>query len=371
MMLVLAKALLFLWLYFYGNMCQLRSMGGDSMEIRFAPITDVATLQVALQNAIRLEHATIPPYLIAYYTLTGGSPSVAYARRSIKAIVNQEMLHLTLACNILNAIKGTPQIADPAFVPKYPDHLPMGVESSLIVHLKRYSRDLVENAFMKIEEPEVPINIPVKALAFAPAEIRTIGQFYAAIRTEIMRQGDRIFVGDRGRQVKGVLGAIEVTDVTSAVAAIDTIVHQGEGTPTSPIGMGSVVAHYYRFQELAKGMKIVPDALSPVGFSFDPQQPISIDDSSDVIQMVDDPELLKFEPADAKASQLADACDVAYSDLLRILQDAFNGQPARITDAIGQMTPVLESAIEEVLAVQLTAGVDAGKFAGPRFKFVA
>jgi hypothetical protein len=186
-----------------------------------------------------------------------------------------------------------------------------------------------------------------------------------------MRQGDRIFVGDRGRQVKGVLGAIEVTDVTSAVAAIDTIVHQGEGTPTSPIGMGSVVAHYYRFQELAKGMKIVPDALSPVGFSFDPQQPISIDDSSDVIQMVDDPELLKFEPADAKASQLADACDVAYSDLLRILQDAFNGQPARITDAIGQMTPVLESAIEEVLAVQLTAGVDAGKFAGPRFKFVA
>jgi hypothetical protein len=281
------------------------------------------------------------------------------------------MLHLTLACNILNAIKGTPQIADPAFVPKYPDHLPMGVESSLIVHLKRYSRDLVENAFMKIEEPEVPIYIPVKALAFAPAEIRTIGQFYAAIRTEIMRQGDRIFVGDRGRQVKGVLGAIEVTDVTSAVAAIDTIVHQGEGTPTSPIGMGSVVAHYYRFQELAKGMKIVPDALSPVGFSFDPQQPISIDDSSDVIQMVDDPELLKFEPADAKASQLADACDVAYSDLLRILQDAFNGQPARITDAIGQMTPVLESAIEEVLAVQLTAGVDAGKFAGPRFKFVA
>lgn len=340
------------------------------MEIRFAPITDVATLQDALQNAIKLEHATIPPYLTAYYTLTGESPSVKYARRSIKAIVNQEMLHFTLACNILNAIKGTPRIADPAFVPNYPDHLPMGVESSLIVHLKCYSRDLVENAFMKIEEPEVPISIPVRALAFAAEEIRTIGQFYAAIRTVIMQEGDRIFVGDRGRQVTGVLGAIEVTDVTSAVAAIDTIVHQGEGTPTSPIGIGSVLAHYYRFQELAKGMKIVPDAFSPVGFSFDPQQPISIDDSSDVIQMVDDPELLTFEPEDAKASQLADACDVAYSDLLRMLQDAFSGQPAKISDAIGQMTPALEDAIEEVLAVQLTAGAEAGKFAGPRFRFV-
>jgi hypothetical protein len=259
------------------------------LEIRSASIADVASLQDALQNAIMLEHATIPPYLVAYYTLSGNSPSVTYAKRSIRAIVNQEMLHLTLACNLLNAIKGAPRIADAAFVPHYPDHLPMGVEGSLIVHLKRYSRDLVENTFMKIEEPEVPINIPVKALAFVPLGIRTIGQFYAAIRAEIIRQGDRIFVGDRVRQVKGVFGATEVTDVTSAIAAIDTIVHQGEGTPISPIGMGSVVAHYYRFEELAKGMRIVPDTTSPVGFSFDPQQPIVIDDVTDVIQMVDDP----------------------------------------------------------------------------------
>lgn len=318
-----------------------------------------------------LEHATIPPYLVAFYTLRGAGAGVSYAKRSIRAIVNQEMLHFTLACNLLNAIHGAPRIADPAFVPHYPDHLPMGVESSLIVHLKRYSRDLVENTFMKIEEPEVPIEIPVKTLALAPPEIRTIGQFYAAVRAEIIRQGDGIFVGDRARQVKGVLGAAEVTDVASAIAAIDTIVHQGEGTPTSPLGMGSVIAHYYRFEELAKGMKIMPDATSPVGFSFDPQQPIAIDDVTDVVQMVDDPALIQFELADATASRLADACDVAYSDLLRILQDAFNGQPNRITDAIDQMRSVLEDAIEGVLATQLVAGPNAGKFAGPRFKFIA
>jgi hypothetical protein len=46
------------------------------IEIRAEPIKDLATLQIALQNAIKLEHATIPPYLLAYYTLKGTSSSV-------------------------------------------------------------------------------------------------------------------------------------------------------------------------------------------------------------------------------------------------------------------------------------------------------
>jgi len=340
------------------------------MDIRANRITDLASLQQALQNAIELEHATIPPYLTAYYTLSGDSPSVSYAKEAIQAIVNQEMLHLTLACNVLNAIKGVPKIADASFIPSYPDHLPMGIESGVTVHLKRYSRDLVQNTFMKIEEPEIPIHIPVRTLAFAPVDIRTIGQFYAAIRAEIMRQGNRIFVGDRSRQVGGFLNAIEVTDVTSAVTAIDTIVRQGEGTPTSPTNKDSNFAHYYRFQELAMGMKIVPDASTFVGFSFDPQQPITIDDNTDVIQMADDPQLIQFDPADANVAQLADVCDKTYSDLLRMLQGAFDGQPDKIGDAVGQMFS-FEVAIADLLAAPLTAGPNAGKFAGPRFRFVA
>ena len=69
-----------------------------------------------------------------------------------------------------------PQIADPTFIPNYRDHLPMGVEVDLIVHLKRYSRDLIENTFMKIEEPEVSINIPVKSLVFVPAVQKMLGR---------------------------------------------------------------------------------------------------------------------------------------------------------------------------------------------------
>src|SRR5256885_16837366 len=91
------------------------------------PITNIAQLHDALQNAIKLEHATIPPYLTAYYTLTGVSPSVTYAKRLIRGIVNQEMLHMAFACNILNAVGGAPGISYRGFVPTCPDRLLMRV----------------------------------------------------------------------------------------------------------------------------------------------------------------------------------------------------------------------------------------------------
>ena len=36
------------------------------LKLKPSKITDLASLQCALQNAIELEHATIPPYLTAY-----------------------------------------------------------------------------------------------------------------------------------------------------------------------------------------------------------------------------------------------------------------------------------------------------------------
>jgi hypothetical protein len=113
------------------------------------PIQNLADLRAALQNAVRLEHSTIPPYLTALATLSGKSPSVAYARQVIRDIVVEEMLHMTLACNLLNAVGGHPQISGADFVPSYPHELPMGVAGDLVVHLKRYSKDLVQNTFMR------------------------------------------------------------------------------------------------------------------------------------------------------------------------------------------------------------------------------
>src|SRR5262245_21975489 len=167
------------------------------LRIKPQPLATADDVRNALQNAIQLEHSTIPPYLTALATLSGTSESVTYAQEVIRDVVVEEMLHMTLACNILNAIGGHPVIADAHFVPTYPHELPMGVAGDLVVHLKRYSKSLIEDTFMKIEEPEIPLDIPVKpaALARAASPTITIGQFYAAIRTQIVQNGSRIFTG--------------------------------------------------------------------------------------------------------------------------------------------------------------------------------
>src|ERR1700730_3066755 len=81
------------------------------------------------------------------------------------------------------------------------------------------------------------------------------------------------------------------------------------------------VAHFYRFQELDKGMKIVPDSQSPFHFSFDPSQPVSIDDIHYVTPIVDDPQAVTLDagvPTHSFASRFDDGEDFVGSHLIRI-----------------------------------------------------
>ena len=81
-----------------------------------------------LQNAIELEHSTIPPYLTAMFSLKPGTNDEI--ARLIGSIVHEEMLHMTIVGNILIAIGGHPAINVPRFIPKYPGHLPMAIGGS-------------------------------------------------------------------------------------------------------------------------------------------------------------------------------------------------------------------------------------------------
>jgi hypothetical protein len=335
------------------------------LKIKPVKITDLASLQSALQKAIELEHATIPPYLTAYYTLRGTSAGGVAARQILHSIVIEEMLHMQLACNILNAIGGAPSINAPNFIPNYPGPLPMGIGGAdgLVVGIKRYSKETVHDIFMEIEEPENPIHIPVKpALAAIAPSFETIGQFYTAIGNEIVRLNKvgNIFTGDPARQV----GATVVTDVDSALAAIATIVTQGEGTKTSPADSPTEYAHYYRFEELFMGMRIVVDSSSPVGYSFDPNQKIVVDDTADVTQMADNPRTVDFS-SNWRAGQLADECDAIYTKLLNALHIGFNGQPAWIDRNAVSVMFEFKNCIEELLQQQLAGGL----YAGPRFLY--
>jgi len=344
------------------------------IKIAAAPIVDLTTLRAALQSAIGLELFTIPPYLTALYTLSGTSASVKAARSVIRRVVLEEMLHLNLACNILNAIGGEPKINTPDAVPAYPRPLPMALAGGIKVHLERYSQKLVQEVFMEIEKPETPLHLPEKPklFSFAATGPSTIGEFYTAIRTEIIRQNtaDHIFtLGDPAKQVTDFFtrDVIKVIDVTSAVLAIDTIVQQGEGTPQSPADLQHEPAHYYYFQQLAKGMKLVNDA--QLGWVFDPNQPITIDEQADVIPMVSDPQDVTLDAADKEAVELADQCDKDYSSILNGLHKGFNGDQAQLAGIDTDMD-LFSGTIRDLLAVELKHGPHAGQHAGPRFKYV-
>ena len=78
-------------------------------------------LEDALQIALQLELATLPPYLTARWTIKNLQDPVS---KSIKEIRGEEMLHFGLVCNLLVAIGGIPVIANNNVVPRYPGRSP-------------------------------------------------------------------------------------------------------------------------------------------------------------------------------------------------------------------------------------------------------
>src|ERR1700721_79343 len=93
-----------------------------------------------LQSAIELEHSTIPPYLAALSSTAPAKNDVVAG--IIRSIVVQEMLHMTIAANVLNAIGGAPAINQAGFIPAYPGPLPMMVDDDLKVGLEKLTRQL-------------------------------------------------------------------------------------------------------------------------------------------------------------------------------------------------------------------------------------
>src|SRR5687768_12916112 len=85
-----------------------RRSGRPRREIDM-PLNEIRTvedLREYLQVAMQLEHATIPPYLMALYTIRPGTNPDAV--RILRVVAIEEMLHLTLAANLLNAVGGIP-----------------------------------------------------------------------------------------------------------------------------------------------------------------------------------------------------------------------------------------------------------------------
>ena len=194
-------------------------------------IRDIDSLRQHLQWAIAVEHATLPPYLCALYSIRDGHNPEATA--ILRSVFMEEMLHMTLAANILNAIGGSPALDNADFIATYPSHLPHS-NRAFKIPLAKFSRDTIET-LMQVEKPESDN---------APAEddhYETIGQFYKAIEEGLVMLAhelgqDGLFTGDPARQVtadclnyQGSGRIIAVVDLGSALEALLEIVEQGEG----------------------------------------------------------------------------------------------------------------------------------------------
>jgi hypothetical protein len=318
-------------------------------------------LHHALQTAIKLEHATLPTYLYSLYSLGDDNREIA---NLILSVILEEMLHFGLACNILNAIDGSPKIDVPGFIPDFPGPLPGGIESGLRVHLKRFSREHDFDTFMVIEEPENPLNFPAAALAEKPL---TIGEYYTEVQKRIVHAGEGIFTGNPARQVSGPLSLFAVKDVASAVKAITLIKEQGEGTSTSPLDPEHELAHYYRFAEIYHGRKLVAVPNPPPGTPDDQKYrydgaPIPFNKDK-VLPVIDDPKQSKYPPT-TQAHYLNDNFNYAYTSMLKSLHLVFNGQPDRLNSAIALMHSMRELAME-----MMTSPLGNGLNAGPSFEY--
>ena len=318
-----------------------------------------------LQGAIELEHSTIPPYLQALYSIKHDANTIV--ADLIRSIVIEEMLHLTIAANILNAIDGTPTINKPTFIPDYPGPLPMNVHEGLSVGLAPLSKPLIKDIFMEIEMPEDPKNFPVKLMALQAAGFATIGVFYAAIKDKLKELGDKVFIGKPSRQVVGNTWfppdqLFAIGDVRSAVRELDVIVRQGEGTSDDPLEADGQPAHYYRFSEIYYGRRLVPDPTVKEKYSYS-GAPIPFDPTG-IWDMVTNPKLANF-PAGSTARAYAERFNGIYTNLLNSLHVTFNGQPQHLSKAIGGMYE-LRLAAESLIEIQ---DANTGKQAAPTFEY--
>jgi rubrerythrin len=307
-----------------------RRAGG---ERRFALSAEaqnpLESLREDLQYAIELEHATIPPYLTALYSILEGTNNAI--RGILRSVATQEMLHMAMAGNILAAIGGSPDLTKPEFLPIYPSKLPFNI-GNVDVSLAPFSIELVSNVFIKIEEPEDPIDFTVGPeavmAALAQKEFQTIGEFYADVRArlEMISKTQEIFHA-RAHQVEDLAGAFPVRSLADALRAIDMIVQQGEGTAASPLqGGGSELAHFYRFEEIVKGASLVSDPLAVLGYSYS-GRPIAFDPQG-VIPIVTNCRVADL-PNGSRVRHLAEEFNLLYAATLLRLESAYQGDDCR------------------------------------------
>ncbi|MGW2491528.1 ferritin-like domain-containing protein [Streptomyces sp. NPDC001606] len=349
------------------------------------PPADLAELRTYLQAALEVEHLTIPVYLTGMYTLKPGTNRPALD--TIRSVVLEEMLHLTLAANLLNAVGGTPDIAHPRFVAGYPAQLPFSDPSLPRIPLRHFSPEALDT-FLLIERPRSFVRPEPGQTGWT-----SIGQFYDLIRQGLtdlekkQQQAHRdgtaahstIFTGPPERQVgpedfyNSGGEAFAVTDLESALLAVEVISDQGEGTDgtiwdsdDTIFGEQRQVAHYFRFKEIRTGRRYGRYDQPRT----EPSGPL-IDVSWDDAYAIREDAKTGHYPPQSQVRRHAETFNERYAFLLTLMEMAFTGIPFAMRYAVPVMLELRDLAQrlyrnpypDPVLAAQ-------GYHASPTFELV-
>ncbi len=346
---------------------------------------DRRELRDLLQVALMLELSTIPPYATACYSIKEqgqydrSSPQIVNAEpiEVIRQVMVEEMLHIVLVANVLNAIGFSPVMNDPDQLPRYPRKL-LG-DRGPEVRLRRFDPDQVK-AFREIERG---VEDPQKA---REGDYSTIGGFYIFVQKRLVDAGskwgeDKIFIGQCDLQIgKGdYYGAggevIKVVDLSTACQAISKIMEEGEGaTLGHRAGDGDRIpgpiseerediAHYFKFNEILhsryyRSMDLVDDA--PSGGDM-------VVDWNAVCPMRDDPKGSDYSGL-PDIKEISDSFNAAYSALLDGLNAAFKGDKGELAKLVPVMYQLRDRA-QKLMRVPLPNVVPM-LTAGPTWEYV-
>ena len=340
-----------------------------------------------LSEAAEMEHAITCQYLFAAFSLKQSTDegvderelrSIDRWRGILYEVAAQEMLHMAQVNNLLAAVGAAPRVGRPN-LPVQGRHFPPGVQFALVPFGERALRH-----FLYLERPE-GISIPdaegfdvmeeaeplmsEDEIVPRPQHFSTVGHLYRSIEQGIKhlceKNGEEwLFIGPPRAQATPEAfrwdDLVPVTDLDSAMRAIETIVEQGEG----PRGHWRD-AHYGKFLEVL-GDYLTFRKENP---DFEPTRTVL---AACVRQPIEGPK--GPLASDPQTRNVLDAFNVSYEVILYALARYFghgsetDEQLLTLADvAVGLMIDVLKPLGE--LATTLPIGDDyPGMTAGPSFE---
>jgi hypothetical protein len=290
-----------------------------------------------LTEAAELEHNILCSYLYAAFSLKSGveeglsereAEAVTQWRRVILNVAVEEMGHLAIVNNLLVAIGGAPHFNRPN-LPVAEGYLP----ACFAVHLTPFDEATLDH-FIFLEHPEgssiqdhdtfgaeAEVVREVKDIRLTPSaeDYETIAELYGMIReglqSLVARQGSLAFVAASsarqiGPDVANLPGVSVITDLPTALQALDVIVEQGEGSPQE-----SEDSHFARFNAIKTEWAELKSS-SP---AFEPAHPAA---HNPVMRRPADPTSRVWITAPEAVRHL-DLANAIYGQVLVLLEEAY------------------------------------------------